>query len=138
MPQDSMLLEIKKTICSLEKDACNLASNFQNVDCYFNSTANMPSKLTEVQNNNNLYVTSTITYAKAASSDLKTLVQHTVNNSLLKHKSYGRIKVSAAVHGRYERGHDYKNVEDLLYWLEYNMQVVSVVRIGRYENKIEF
>ena len=135
MPQDSMLLEIKTTICSLEEDVCNLASNFQNVDCYFNSTANMFFKLTGVQNNNSSYVTSTKTYAKAASSDLKTLVQPTMNNSLLKNISNERIKASLAVYGRYERGHDYQNVEDLLYWFECNVQVASMVIIG-YDNKI--
>ena len=135
MPQDSMLLEIKTAICSLEKDVFNLASNFKNVDCYFNLTANMPSELTAVQNNNNLNVTSTKTNAKAASSDLKNLVQHAVNNSLLKHKSNEYIKASVAIYGLYERGHDYQDIENLLYWLESNVQVVSVVRIGRYENK---
>ena len=51
MPEDSMLLEIKSAICNLKKDVCNLASKFQNLDCYVNSTANMPSKLIGVQHN---------------------------------------------------------------------------------------
>ena len=86
-----------------------------------------------MQDNYNSNVTSIKTYAKAASSDLKNL--DAVNNSFLKHKSNQRIKALVAVYGLFERGHDYQDIENLLYWLECKVQVVSVVRIDRYENK---
>ena len=64
----------------------------------------MLSKLTGEQNNKNLNVTNIKTYAKAASSDLINLVQHVVNNSLLKHKSNERMKASVC-HCQDKTGH---------------------------------
>ena len=95
-----------------------------------------PAKSSTVQTNalsmlNGINAIKPPSYAAAVSGNLSDIVKSAIASTIRKHKAVERNKASEAKHNLDNHGNDANDVQELFNYLECNICMIKVTRIGR-------